>query len=314
MLWFLLLLYLAKCLAAMQEETEFSGVFRPDISSSANDFSAAWLVSKERLIISAPKIKLAHSMAATSLALLRSYNDFYLTSSTPHPTTNLSTSLMTRDFFDFFVEHLSSTSNQTPDSNIKIIKEYYNKLQSNIKLLRDEKYYQQHIDVRLQQTVAIIIFSSVAFSINHSLQHQMDIRLPFFVATFFSTYRYFKNIIVYVSSKEEKQRLLIYYPNLPVLEIRIQSIPDNKLVYLPREALLNLIQRFQNIPDNPLLSTFKYVYFTEGDQIVHMRRIKELYNMIDIALDWNVVVPHRMNVSTLFYYYLCTLISHSFDM
>ncbi len=274
----------------------FSGVYRPDIRLAANDFSAAWLLSKERLIISEPTLKRAENMAGASFAVVRHFVD-------PQYTTS-STCVVTRDMFDYFVEHLSSTSNQIPHSNTEVMNEQRYKLEQTTHLLQHEHFYQHNIDKRLNQTLAILIFSSIAFSVPQSVQQQKDIRLSYFLTTFFGVYRYYKHILVYVSCEKDRQLLLRHAPHgyFPAMEIRIKPVGvdyKNRTIGLPRESLLDLIHRLQDIPNNRELSPFQYVYFSEGDQILHMRHIKELYNIIDDTHNKAVIVPHRMNVSDL---------------
>ncbi len=236
-------------------------------------------------------------MADASLGVLRYYKDLNESTNSTSPSC-----LVTRDFFDLFVEHLSSTSNQLPMHNLDIANQYYQRLIHTTQLLSDKTFYRHEVDPRLNQTLAIMIFSSVAYSVAIQTQQQSDIRLHFFMASFFSVFRYFKFVVVYVNNEEQKQLLLSNAPNetLPVWEILILDVPldaKNRPQCLVRESLLQVIHRLQNPTLFPLMSSFKYIYFSESDLILHMRHTNEIYNLIDINPNWNVIVPHRMNVS-----------------
>jgi len=57
---------------------------------------------------------------------------------------------------------------------------------------------------------------------------------------------------------------------------------------------------------------FKYVYFTEGDQILMIRKVRELYEWMD-ANRRAIVTPHRLGSDALFTQSLCHpfTLSHS---
>ena len=46
---------------------------------------------------------------------------------------------------------------------------------------------------------------------------------------------------------------------------------------------------------DPKWHTFKYIYYTEGDQILYMRNMNNLYNTID-KMKNAALIPHRMQV------------------
>lgn len=267
----------------------FSGVYHPDIMQTANDFSAAWLVSRERLLVSEVSLKLAQNMAGATFAVVR------------HRTDKSYTSILTRDFFDFFVEHLSSTSNQIPHSNLAVMSEQTMKLNQTAHLLQHELFFQQKSDDRLDQTLAILIFSSLAFSVPKEIRQHSDIRTAYFTATFYSLYRYFQNICIFVGN--EKDRQILTAAHIPAWDIEVLSVQLDSRNYttaLPRDSLLHIIERFKQPQKYRRLSQFKYIYFSEGDQILHMRHVRELYNLIDESGGKFVVIPHRMNVGQLF--------------
>lgn len=267
----------------------FSGVYRPDITQSACDFSAAWLLSKERLLIAEGPLKKAENMAGATFAVVR------------HKTDKTYSSIVTRDYFDFFVEHLSSTSNQIPHSNLAVMAEQTNKLNRTAELLQHDFFKQQKSDVRLDQTLAILVFSSMAFSVPKEIRQHSDIRVAYFTSTFYSVYRYFGNVCIFVGNERDRQILIDAH--IPAWDITVIDVPldaRNYTTALPRDTILHIIERFKDPTKYRRLSKVRYVYFSEGDQILHMRHIKELYNLIDESKGKFVIVPHRMNVSMVY--------------
>ncbi len=267
----------------------FSGAYRPEIRSAANDFSAAWLVTTEHLIAAEASVKRAENMAGATFAVVR-YKVFI---------DNSYSSIMTRDYFDFFVEHLSSTTNQIPHSNLQVMNEKARKLNQTAELLKHEFFFQHKQDIRLNQTLAILVFSSLAFSVPKEIQQHSDIRISFFISTFYSLYRYYRNIAVYVSNEKDRQTVIDM--KLPTWDLRVLKVPldiKNYTTALPRESILDVIQNLKvDSKNHQKYRSFQYVYFSEGDQLLHMRHVKEIYNIIDESGGKFTMVPHRMNVS-----------------
>ena len=80
-----------------------SGLYRPNTSRALEHYAGAWLVSKRRLLEAKLRIQHIRSLEGASFAVsgYASHQDYR-------------TTLMTRDYFDFAVQHLSSTTNQLP--------------------------------------------------------------------------------------------------------------------------------------------------------------------------------------------------------
>ncbi len=282
----LLLLQLLSTIATnnMYGSQMFSGAYRPEIKLIANDFSAAWLVTKSQLLIAEASIRRAQNMAGATFAVVR------------HRVDRTYTSVMTRDYFDFFVEHLSSMSNQIPHSNIAIMQEQTKKLNQTAELLQHELFYQYKQDKRLDQTLGILVFSSLAFSVPKNIQQHSDIRIAFFTTTFYSLYRYYRHIIVYVGN--EKDRQMVANMKIPAWEVKVLQVPldaKNYTTALPRESIVDALVSLKE--GSPRYQQFQYVYYSEGDQLLHMRHIKDIYNLMDESNGKFSIVPHRMNVS-----------------
>jgi hypothetical protein len=264
----------------------FSGVFIPNTTESAADFSAAWLVHKSHLLKIQDRINASFNMAGATFAVTRARYDGTVT-------------VMTRDFFDFMVEHLSATSNQIPFSNPDIFTEAQLKLETTVKSLTKHvegfnDTFNDRMDPRVYKTVAIMVYSSLAFSARNS-DVQSKIRKPFFQATFWSVYRYFPNTVVFVA--DDKDAAAVREMNIPYWRLVKLTVPLdhlNRSTALPRYSIVSVIEHMRRGTD---YHGMEYVYFTEGDQILHMRRATDLYDSIDNSDGFFVVAPHRMQVS-----------------
>ena len=80
-----------------------------------------------------------------------------------------------------------------------------------------------------------------------------------------------------------------------MLHIHLQVPLDvkNRTVLLPK---MSLEYSLKQMLSDPLWSSYQYVYYSEGDQILHLRHSTELYDVIDASGGSFVLVPHRMQV------------------
>ena len=86
--------------------------------------------------------------------------------------------------------------------------------------------------------------------------------------------------------------------NLPIwsgqpVQLQVPLDPKNRTILLPR---LSLEYSLQQLNTNPQWQVFKYVYYSEGDQILHFRSAHEFFNVIDQSGGSFAIVPHRMQV------------------
>eukprot|EP01034_Spumella_vulgaris_P022000 gene22000-28091_t len=147
-------------------------------------------------------------------------------------------------------------------------------------------------DKRMKQTVGVLIFSPISFSV-YATKEQFEIRHTFFQATFYSVYRYFPNVVVFVAN--EADAAAVRNMSLPFLDLLITPVPldaKNRTTTLPRTALETIINGTKT--HDPMWSWVKYLYFTEGDQILHMRSAKHIYDAVDNSGGMFAIVPHRM--------------------
>jgi len=267
---------------------QFSGIYYSDYrkTSVAEDFSAAWLMTKNRLNMSMHKIKKSTNMAGVSFAATRNKCKNCIP-------------VLTRDYLDFLVEHLSTTSNQIPYAHNVLFKIFKNRIEEIIKSIKDHKYKYEN-DIRLNQTIAILIYSSITFSrprIMNTHKNHVNIRKYFFESTFWSVFRYIPNVCVFVASDQDRNEVMEM--RLPLwtgqpIQLVVPVDEKNRTVLLPKMSLVYSLKRMLS---DPLWMPFQYVYYSEGDQIVHLRHSTDLYNVIDDSGGSFVLVPHRMQVS-----------------
>lgn len=317
---------------SLSEDTahEVSGVYSPNLrrTGSAEDFAAAWLITKERFLASKKFLDASTNMAGVSFAVTRAKCRGCQT-------------MLTRDYFDFLVEHLSTTSNQIPHSNKVVFEIFYKRIQNVVAELKQLATIRPETDPRLNATVATLIYSSITFS-RPQATLQSNIREPYFEATFWSVYRYIPNIVVFVAT--DRDRIAIEEMKLPALEIKQLEVPrdhKNRTVALPRYSLNWLDSVIRKSRDHAVHAEedtkidlhmgpnyearkqkrmtisvtdaewswdqFQYVFFSEGDQILHMRQASMLFDTLDAGQSKLVVVPHRMQVSSMLCFIVCSL-------
>lgn len=303
------LLWFAFLLRCTGMET-YSGLYSPNVKkgNSAEDFAASWLVTSERFLASKRFISASTNMAGVSFAVTRTKCKGCVT-------------MLTRDYFDFLVEHLSTTSNQIPNSNKLVFQIYYGRIRKVVDQLRVLATDRTETDPRLKETLATLIYSSITFSRPQAYE-QANIREPYFEATFWSVYRHIPNIIIFVGSDHDRKA--VEDMKLPAIQVKQLSVPldhKNRTVALPRYSLhwLDEVMRIDikrqmvgnegneggserrktsvHETENPNWSRFRYVFFSEGDQILHIRQASGLYDALDIGQGKIVVVPHRMQVT-----------------
>lgn len=260
----------------------FSGFYVPDTQSGAHDYSGAWIVSRERFTRMQNLFPGIHNVQALTFAAIRQRCQYCVT-------------LTTRDYFDFMVEHLSSAGNNIPSQASAIFLEEAMRVTATADAYRnlaEEPRPAHTIDVRQNYTLGILIFSSTPYINGKNSKFQNMIRKPYFEATFWSVYRHFPHIAVFVAN--EGDRKIVEEMGLPVWQLIQLEVPvvNDKAPLLPKLAVQHLIELGKQ--DFNILYTFEYFYYTEGDQVLHFRQAKEVFDAIDNNLGLTAVVPHRM--------------------
>lgn len=280
---FLALLVLVLQLIGLHGVIQHSGLYEVNGTKKANDFAAAWLVSKQRLISSEKTIKAAIGMASVTLNVIRFKCNNCMT-------------LVTRDYFDYMVEHLSSATNQIPDANPLIFQNANERLQNYSRILKNTELRFEN-DSRLDKTLGVLIYSSNCFS-KTEVQIQKTIRPSFFEVTFWATYRYFRNIAVYTATQQDAdtvREMGLPFESLTIIPVK--SDEKNRTIFLPRDSIMHVLERLRSGPASS--AKYEYVYYSEGDQILHMRQPEALFDAMDASGGDFIFTPHRFQVRLL---------------
>jgi len=285
-----------------------SGLYRPDTSRKLEHYAGAWLISKRRLLEARSYIKAIRSLEGASFAVagMAAHRDPRIT-------------LMTRDFFDFSVQHLSSTTNQLPSGSTRAFLDVIHeqtvsgvgRLRARAEARRDHPTHVSPLssdERRTELTVAVIPFCNRAASIDPRLETEMyvdfnvKVRLLFFQATFWSVYRAFPRIVVTVGTEEDLQTVMAMH--LPIFKtVNMKALfnvsaplrQPGSVHFLPRETLLFLIDKLTD-KRSADFARFQYVYYTEADHILQLRSPDQLFNAIDGSGGKYAIAPHRLQV------------------
>ena len=288
-----LLLLLIMIIYTRSEDTpggDFSGFYKPNLDYTVEFYGGSWLAPRQRFLLSKDRMLGIQSLEGATFFMLEK-----------------GLSLMSRDYFDFEVIHLSSTTNQLPQhSTDKFFNELLNKMVTSTEMITKEtkdivSNNKRPDDIRLtKQTLCIIPFSTNPVSNDHHKKLQNDIRLLYFQSTFWSVYRNIPNIVVSVATNRDFEILKSF--NLPIWQIIDLSSIFNKTTthkdgerkthMLPKETLLFIHDRFKERTE-PYLQ-FQYIFYTEGDHILHWRSHKYFYDTLDSSGGRFCIVPHRM--------------------
>jgi len=283
-----------------------SGLYRPDTSRALEHYAGAWLVSRRRLLDSKRRVQLIKTLEGASFSVsgMAAHQDPRIT-------------LMTRDYFDFSVQHLSSTTNQLPWNSppdfLKVILEQTEGIVERLRARAESpKGHPTHVSPlsddrrRTEQTVALIPFCNRAASVDAKLetdwnnQFQSQVRLLFFQATFWSVYRVFPKIVVTVGTDDDLATLLEM--ELPVWRtINMKALfnasapirAPGSVHFLPKESLLFMMDKLQDAKAEHF-SKFQYVYYSEADHVLQLRAADQLYNAIDASQGRWALAPHRL--------------------
>lgn len=265
----------------------FSGFYAVNSKIATNDFAAAYISSRKHFILSKNKISNSRGMAGATFSVIR--NKYWNTEI-----------LNTKDILDFCVEHLSSFSNKIPkafpvlfDSEIYRMSKNILQYRLNLKKFAIEKNKQENY--RSKQTAGILIYSSNSFSTDQSI-FQSRMRYYYFILTFLSAYKHFDDIFIFVASEEDEKNVKsMDLPFKQIFNLQIPRDEKNRTTTLPRDSLLYFIDKLEN--NHPDFLKYKYIYYSEGDQIVHIRGLNNFYDIIDNSFDQFLIVPHRLQVS-----------------
>lgn len=267
-------------------DNQFSGFYKPSTLQSET-YAGAWLCHKDRLIKSKSNIESIANLEGASFHLLA---------------TGLN--LMTRDYFDWQVLHLSSTSNNPPridDPRLQqaLIFRMNETIAEYRKAIKNRERNPLQRDQRMNQNaLAVIPFAMTPASYHLKDKTPMKIftnimRQMFLEATVLSVYITFPNILIGCGSEFELAAAKAM--SLPVSGFIDLSANISDRHLLPRQLLLTVIELLQK--DGSAWKDIQYVYYSESDQILHARHVNRLLNLMD-SMDRSVaLIPHRMHVS-----------------
>jgi len=174
---------------ATSQQAIFSGVYRPSLSFQPDDAAGAFLIKQQRFtstMFYAMNITAYHTHKhvdeSTIDILLRGRCSTCL-------------NLQTRDFLDYFVEGLSTTIENLRADQRDVVNHVSKGLKQTILGLKTVSETMPILDKRQDQTAVVLVFNS-------DMTRRISTRLKvlFFQATFWSVYRYHKNIYVTVKS------------------------------------------------------------------------------------------------------------------
>lgn len=265
---------------------DFSGVYLPRTDLTFEVYSGAFLMTTKRLKGQKEMIDKITSLeqGTTSVALSPPYNG---QDAVKHI-------MMTRDYFDFAVEHLSAMTNRIENHDWDdLILENATKKARYLKNMHVDRFHPFR-----NMTIALMPFSTnPASSYNRDVDVANKIRMAFFEQTFWSIYKAFKHIAVSVTRAKDLERLLSM--NLPITKIFASTINDDPKSNYASNVRQALSLTIDELNQNVSWSRFKYFYYSEGDLPLHFRRQKEilqLFENTDPSTQDLVLAPHRMQV------------------
>lgn len=227
----------------------------------------------------------------------------------------------TRDFLDFSVEHMSSTTSilnavDFSDTQRRHIFQLLNtRLEKHVLFLKNSK----KTNIPSTSTIAVVAFSDSEANFNTSTQeisHQQTlqkIRHNYFKVTIYSILLHFSDVVVYVSKPQDKDRVLSW--ELPLQEVidlsdTLARVPPTAYFkhrpmeqLLPKYALIDVGAKLKSTSPQQQLSAYQQkwqsyssIFYTEGDQIVHLRKLRYFYQMFDASNGDFLFIPHRLQV------------------
>lgn len=294
---FIIIFHFLRILAA--GNNLFSGVYRPNVNYGLEVYAGAWLMPRRLFEMRKVGINNINELEMTTTNVIvrnEEINEFGISQAANNV-------IMTRDYFDFFVEHLSSLTNQirNPELAFPI---YINMSYHKAAALKHYalKSSQNHA---FQESVIALIPFSQGYPI---VEINSAIRTNFFKMTFWSIYRFFSRIVVSVCHIEDYDVLMSLH--LPVFDIYYTLEPDTAPIWHNSKSVLQFAM--ENLQHNSSWSSFQYIYFSEADTVMHLRNARELFHTLEQSLtnsdnqDVFILAPHRMQVRLVCYLVIAT--------
>ena len=282
-----------------------SGVY----TQPGEEYAGAFFISKSRFLAAVQGIQRARFPEAIIFNTIKLRNSC-----------DFCENFLTRDYFDFSVEHLSSTTNVlnaialSEPERLDIFQLISDHLERHVHFLRNQKVKNGGSST----TLAVVAFSDSEANFNTSNMEGSHtaalrkIRHNFFKATIYGVWRHFSKIIVYVSKSKDKELILSW--SLPLLEVIdisdvLAKVPKKDYFrgrgvdqMLPKYALLDTARNLGKMDHGgttqlgKLWNTFTSIFYTEGDQILHLRKLKYFYRLFEASEGQFLFLPHRLQV------------------
>lgn len=119
-----------------------------------------------------------------------------------------------------------------------------------------------------------------------------QLRTRMFIATFWSLKRYGFEVVVSVHSKKQLDTLLALH--LPVF----RTLTLYNLTRKSEQPKLTLLHAVTAMRSDKDWQHFEFVYYTDGDQILHMRHLNIIYDTLLLDASF-VLCPHRLHTMML---------------
>lgn len=215
--------------------------------------------------------------------------------------------------------HLSTTTNYIPSLDDKYVQDQLlQQMQRTVDTFRNQTngldgqaLFHRRLKrprPRMINTVVIIPYSGTPASQGlNPKQYELvkfthNMRLKYLQACVYSVSRYFPKIIV--STGNEIDRQAVESLSLPIWKlINVEHMIQNQMMKLQQMSLIYLYEQIMNNTESDWRKV-QYIYFTEMDQVLHLRVLSLLYSLLDSSNHRLIMVPHRMNVNCL-HLFLC---------
>ena len=216
--------------------------------------------------------------------------------------------LFSRDFLDFFTESLSGAITQLQPSQREVVNYYARGMKKNIKTLQKVAQTARHRNIdnaAANATLAVVLFNG---DMSNRVSGRMKLLL--FQSTFWSVYRHFGSVVVMTKSAGDRDAIsALGLPALEVSNLDLHTNTSRKLDYYTKVEIVHaeLVKRSLQVTAQRWRSDatwassgFAHLYFSQGDHLLHARRLGDIYRAMAAEPEGNfAAAPHAMQVSFL---------------
>lgn len=271
----------------------FSGVYRPTLSFQPDDAAGAFLIKQQRFTKT-----MFYAMNMTAYQTHK-HTDESTIEILLRGRCSTCMNLQTRDFLDYFVESLSTTVENLRADQRDAVNHLSKGLRRTILGLKAVSETFSVLDKRQEQTAVVLAFNS-----DMTRRISTRLKILFFQASFWSVYRYHKNIYVTVKNAADYETVMdMHLPQVQVVNLAISlGEAAQGMKYMSAVSLMHGMLIKQSLEyvattwhTSEKWTRFKYLYFSVGDQMLHARDFPGLYNTLDVGSEGNfLLAPHRM--------------------